>query len=377
MNIHTVKEGETVYSIAREYGISPKLLIETNAIKNPDRLAIGRELLILTPTRTYTARRGDTLEAISRRFSVDESELRRNNPALLGSDRLYPEEALAIKYPDRNHGIALLMGYLYKGCPKERLLYALPYLSHLVLSSKIYKNGRLHSLFDTADAVGIAKEKSVKPIMRIYSPAPYSEEAYGENFIKSAIGEAKREGYGGISLSIGGSEELGEFAFKIKKEALESGLSLFIECDGNICEKASEAADAVIINDFGKDKNKREEERIYSDFAEKRDASRTFIDLSPFAYTEDEAIPIDEAISRADRGGFTTEYDGDSMLCRYFDGKSETVYPSLRKLKAKLDLTAELGYLGYCVDIMRCETRSLLLLSSLFHLSPRYFSGGI
>ncbi len=381
MQIHTVKEGETVYSIAREYGISPKGLIEANGIKNPDRLAIGRELLILTPTRSYSAKRGDTLEAISRRFSVEISELMRNNPALLGSDKLYPEETLAIKYPDRSHGIALLCGYLYKGCPKDRLLYALPYISHLVLSSKVYKNGRLHTLFDTREATRLSREGEVKTVMRIYSGVPYSEEAYGEDFIKSAVSEAKREGHGGISLSIGGAanEDFGEFAFKIKKEALESGISLFIECDGNICERAAEAADAVIINhDSNKEeKNRLAQEKIYSDFANKRDASRAFVDLSPFAYRDDGAIPIEEAIFKADREGLATEYDESAMLCRYSDGVGKTVYPSLRKTKAKLDLTAELGYLGYCIDIMRCPTAHLMMLSSLFHLSPNYFSGGI
>ncbi len=380
MYIHTVKEGESVYSISREYGILPKLIIETNRLKNPDRLTVGRELLILPPTRTYTVKRGDTLEALSRRFSVEKTELKRNNPALLGSDRLCPEEPLAIKYPDKSHGIALLMGYIYKGYLKERLLYTLPYLSHLVLSSRLYKNRRLHTLFDTAEAVRLAKKSEVKPIMRIYSPLSYSEENFGEEFIKTAIGEAKKEGAEGVSISVGGTtcEEFGDFIFEMKKAALGSGISLFIECDGNICEKASESADAVIINyDSAKERNIAYEKKLYTDFAEKRDASRALVDLSPFAYGRDGAIPIEEAVLRADKNGYITEYDKESMLCRYEDENGETVYPSLKKTKTKLDLTAELGYLGYCIDVTRCDVGRLSMLSSLFHLSPRYFSGGI
>ena len=57
MQIHRVKEGESIYSIAREYGVHPSKIIENNGIRNPSRLTVGRELLILIPTRTYTARR--------------------------------------------------------------------------------------------------------------------------------------------------------------------------------------------------------------------------------------------------------------------------------------------------------------------------------
>ena len=44
--------------------------VENNGLVNPDRISVGQKLLILTPTRTYTVRGGDTLEKISRRFGV-------------------------------------------------------------------------------------------------------------------------------------------------------------------------------------------------------------------------------------------------------------------------------------------------------------------
>jgi LysM repeat protein len=43
---HTVQAGETLSSIAAQYGVNPIRLIELNNIQNPDALQVGQELLI-------------------------------------------------------------------------------------------------------------------------------------------------------------------------------------------------------------------------------------------------------------------------------------------------------------------------------------------
>ena len=88
MFIHTVGEGDTVFKIARNYSTSPIKIIENNDLKNPDVLSVGEELLILTPTRTYTARGGDTAAKIARRFGIKRGMLYRNNPYLCGQDKV-------------------------------------------------------------------------------------------------------------------------------------------------------------------------------------------------------------------------------------------------------------------------------------------------
>ena len=58
MKIHTVKEGETVFHIARKYGVSPAKIIENNGLLNPDRLSVGQKLLIVRPL-TNMEEKGD------------------------------------------------------------------------------------------------------------------------------------------------------------------------------------------------------------------------------------------------------------------------------------------------------------------------------
>ena len=44
--VHTVRRGDTVASIARRYGVPVEALVRANAISNPNKLTVGRVLLI-------------------------------------------------------------------------------------------------------------------------------------------------------------------------------------------------------------------------------------------------------------------------------------------------------------------------------------------
>ncbi|MHA1539138.1 MAG: LysM peptidoglycan-binding domain-containing protein [Alphaproteobacteria bacterium] len=65
-----VKDGDTLYSIARKYNISTKELIQINNLKPPFFLYTGM-VLHLPVTTTYTVRQDDTIYSISRKFNID------------------------------------------------------------------------------------------------------------------------------------------------------------------------------------------------------------------------------------------------------------------------------------------------------------------
>ena len=75
MQIYTVKSGDSIYSIAREFGTTPARIIADNELTDPGRLAVGQSLVILEPTRTYTVRGGDTLMGIADLFDVSIMQL--------------------------------------------------------------------------------------------------------------------------------------------------------------------------------------------------------------------------------------------------------------------------------------------------------------
>jgi len=44
--VHIVRRGETVYSISRDYGVSPQVLVQVNALTDPNQLFVGQRLVI-------------------------------------------------------------------------------------------------------------------------------------------------------------------------------------------------------------------------------------------------------------------------------------------------------------------------------------------
>ena len=96
MTIYTVKSGDSIYSIAREYGVPPSRIITDNFLTNPGRLVVGQDLVILFPTQTHTVRGGDTLDSIAGEYGVTINSLYRNNPVLDGSPNIFPGQVLNI-----------------------------------------------------------------------------------------------------------------------------------------------------------------------------------------------------------------------------------------------------------------------------------------
>ena len=83
MHIHIKRNDECIRDIAEGYGVSEQNLRQINEIYEGDA-AEGEELLILTPTRSYTVQPNDSLERIALRFGV------------LKKDILYISSALTI-----------------------------------------------------------------------------------------------------------------------------------------------------------------------------------------------------------------------------------------------------------------------------------------
>ncbi|HYF94816.1 MAG TPA: glycoside hydrolase family 18 protein [Symbiobacteriaceae bacterium] len=79
MQIHVVQPGESVYTIARRYQVSPESIAQVNELEGQPHLVVGQALVIPVVGQIYTVRPGKSLYTIGRRFGVPAAELARVN----------------------------------------------------------------------------------------------------------------------------------------------------------------------------------------------------------------------------------------------------------------------------------------------------------
>lgn len=131
MDIYVVRQGDTLFTISRSFGVSMARLIADNGLADPSRLVVGQALVIRTPRRVYTVRPGDTLSAVSRRTGVSVRQLRRNNPTLEGGSSIWPGQTLVLAYEDAPDTPLTVNAYAYPFIDKGLLQRTLPFLSYL------------------------------------------------------------------------------------------------------------------------------------------------------------------------------------------------------------------------------------------------------
>ena len=91
-NIYTVKKGDTLYNIAKNYDTTVNELLQLNNLISTN-LSIGQRLNI--PSNSYTVTSGDTLWSIARRFNTTINDLKILNN--LANDILSIGQILKVK----------------------------------------------------------------------------------------------------------------------------------------------------------------------------------------------------------------------------------------------------------------------------------------
>ena len=132
MTIHIVSPGDTVQSIAEQYGVSPWLLSRQNQLPEDGALIEGQALIVQFPVQTHTVARGESLYGIARRYSVTVQSLLQNNYFLLGHSTVRPGEELIVSLRQPTGGEMEVNGYTYPVISQAILLQQLPYLHALL-----------------------------------------------------------------------------------------------------------------------------------------------------------------------------------------------------------------------------------------------------
>lgn len=102
---YTVQRGNTLSQIASSYGVTVEHIVEINDIQNPNLIYPGEKLRITGSTNTnlnpvlqnnyYTVQRGDTLWGIARRYGVTVQYLVNLN-GISNPNLIYPGQLIKV-----------------------------------------------------------------------------------------------------------------------------------------------------------------------------------------------------------------------------------------------------------------------------------------
>lgn len=226
MEIHVVAAGETLFSIAEQYGVPLSRLATENGLMPESPLAVGQALVILTATLTHTVEVGESVTDIAERYGITVRQLYRNNPILGGTPRIYPGQTLVITFSDTPTDFIQTSSYAYPFISQNLLRSTLPYLTYLApFTYGFTADGVLVPLND-AFLLQTALDYGTLPLMHIstltaegvfsnaLSHAVLADPAKGDVLIGEIVRTVEEKGYAGADV---------DFEFILPEDALAYG----------------------------------------------------------------------------------------------------------------------------------------------------------
>ncbi len=166
MIIHVVEPGDTLASIANQYGVTQDRIITDNELPNPDNLVVGQSIVILYTEVTHTVAAGDTLYGIAEQYGVTPTRILQNNPWISEEEGLIPGQLVVIRFQtDEYLGSITTNGYAYTFIDRTVLRKTLPFLTYLsIFNYGFTPEGELIPA-DDEELIQIALDFNVAPLM--------------------------------------------------------------------------------------------------------------------------------------------------------------------------------------------------------------------
>jgi len=408
MIVHTVSEGETIFSIANRYQITENRIRTDNGLLPNQELVVGQSLLILLPSVVYTVQPNDTLNAIAGRYQTTLKTLLRNNPTLSLTNTLYAGQTVVISYEGEKRGSILTNGYVYPFVRPNDLRQVLPYLSMITPFTRgIREDGTLVPLSDE-NIREAAQEVSVNWVLiistldendRFNSELPgriFANTETTNRLISEIVTLASNEGFRYIDIDFEflpavQAQNYARFIAQLREEANERGIQVIVALapktsrdqpgllyEGHLYNELGRSADFVLLMTYewgytyGPPQavapiNKVRQVVEYA--ITEIPSQKILLGMPNYGY--DWTLPFEAGVSRANSIGnvdavrlaeeFRREIQFDSIaMTPYFyytdnDGLEHAVwFEDIRSVLAKLNLISEFDLAGFSVwNVMR------------------------
>lgn len=230
MVIHVIKPQETIFSIAREYGVSAERLAFDNQVENTGNLVVGQALLVLIPSQVHIVQENDTLYAISQRYQVSILSLIRNNPFIIEQNGIFIGQTLIIRYTDQKKGSIATGGYVYPYVNRDVLTQTLPFLTTIsIFNYGFTMEGDLIPI-DDEEIIRMAIDNGVDPVLVL---APMDSAGQFNNELVTAISqnlEVQQRVIDGLVVTVTNKNYAGvNIDFEFIKGSDAQGFASFVE----------------------------------------------------------------------------------------------------------------------------------------------------
>ena len=408
-------------AIAAGYGVDPARVMSDNDVPPDGALAVGQTLVIRFPRQVHAVEPGETLYTIARDYGIPVRQLWQNNWALGGGTALEPGQVLVISYFDEKLGQGVFNGYAYPFIDRALLSAVAPYQSALTpFTYGISASGGLLPLDDDA-LLAAARAHGAKPVMHL---STYTEDdrfdveraelVLTDQAVQTAlIGEIQatmaRKGFAGLDVDfeyLPGTLADAYAAFLGRLRRLLGAQGWFVWAalapktsagqpgllyEGHNYAKVGAAVDAVLLMTYEWGYTygppmavaPLPNVRAVLDYAVTEiPAEKILLGVPNYGYdwplpfrqgeTRAESLSNEEAVRRAIRYGAEIQFDESAQAPWYRytapDGTGHEVwFEDARAQAAKLRLVAEYGFLGMGYwNITRPAPQTWMVLSSLY-----------
>ncbi len=228
MTIYEVKPGDTLNSISQKSGLPAEKIIADNGLPS-DTLVTGQALVLLPDEKTVLVRRGDSLFSIARRYKITPKKLQAANPEIRPPYRLRPGMHLLIPKDDNKKNI-LVNGYVFPQKDTGPVKEVLPYLTYLsIFSHHATPEGALMPLNDM-NLIEAARAGKTAPMMVVtnmdgdggfnssLAHTLLTDKNVQENYIRNIMQTLRAKNYYGLDIDF-------EYVYPNDREAYNSFLS--------------------------------------------------------------------------------------------------------------------------------------------------------
>ncbi len=423
MEIHVVAAGDTLFSIAAQYGVPLSRLAAENGLMAETPLAVGQALVILTATLTHTVTIGETVTDIATRYGITVRQLYRNNPVLRGTPRIYPGQTLVITFSDTPTDFIQTSSYAYPFISQDLLRSTLPYLTYLApFTYGFTEEGMLVPLNDER-LLQTALDYGTLPLMHIstltaqgvfsnaLSHAVLADPAKGDVLISEIVRTVEEKGYAGADVDFEfilpeDALAYGDFLARLRTQLNANDRLLFsalapktsadqpgLLYQGHNYAAVGAAVDYVLLMTYEWGYTYGPPmavaplpsvRRVVEYALTEIPAEKIFLGAPNYGYdwtlpfvrgqSRARSVSLEEAVALAVRYGAQIEYDETAQSPYFFytdeQGRAHEVwYEDPRSIRARLQLLPEYGLsgVGYW-DSMRRATANFMVLNAMYRI---------